>query len=212
MRSSDVIPMRKFDFPNSLSFKSNLNKDGFISLLSSQTSDISIYNPFNGRKIEISKLCKNIDFNIYHPPLNNLLNFTLYNEFRLKNIDIYNNKDKFFNDLCVPYSNDKLKADLPLNYRRLEVSNNKTVNCGNGCIYEGINSNNYIICKCTQTHISKTEILNAFSVVIKSNLEIIKCVHESFNDKMLLRNPGLLIFFIFIFFFNSINLYIFNCI
>ena len=64
-----------------------------------------------------------------------------------KGIDVFNEKDEFFNDICYPFNNND-KTDIVLNNRREDIFQNFTF-CQEGCSYNGINYNSitaYCIC------------------------------------------------------------------
>ena len=95
------------------------------------------------------------------------------------NVSIYNQSDPFYTDRCFVYQINQ--TDIPLNTRRTEIYPNKTTKCGNGCKIEGVTSDNYIKCDCSNptkclsgdmVQIIENSIIDALDT---SNFAIIKC-------------------------------------
>ena len=114
-------------------------------------------------------------------------------------IDIYNNSDSFFNDICYPYTyNGK---DIIINDRRDTLYQNNI--CNNDCKYNGINYDTQTInCKCltqindidtNNNENNKLDIKDGFSKSLSNiNIGICKCYQLIFHFKNLKKNIGFL--------------------
>ena len=73
-------------------------------------------------------------------------------EFKNSGIDLFDIKDKFFNDICRPYSDSDANSDMVLSDRVSDLFQNYSV-CGDDCEYDSFNdtkkSFNYL-CKIKQ--------------------------------------------------------------
>ena len=180
----------------------------------------TLFNIFDssGRKLDLSfcqdniKLSHNIS-HIQEIDINSAKNFNK------QNIDIFNSKDRFFNDLCHPYDNEEGK-DIIIKDRRKDIYQNVTF-CQVGCSYKGINydlltancdcSNNLFldifsnITKEEEEKIRQDEIVN-FETISKTfvsnlfifNYDVIYCYNLIFDSNILKVNIGFYCFLILI--------------
>ena len=154
----------------------------------------------NKNRIDLS-LCDNIKIN-YEIKNTSLINSSLISHFSDIGVDVFNINDKFFNDICYPYSNNQ--TDLILKDRVEDIYQNFSL-CDNDCEYNQINLTTMKInCECkVKTEIS-TEIKEPqFTVVVKStfedsNINVIKCYKLVFNFSNKKSNIGFFIFCVFI--------------
>ena len=148
-----------------------------------------------------------------------ITNFTSINYTFAKNIseysvNIYNESDEFFNDICFPFNYQK-KSDVLLKDRRSQFYLNITL-CENGCeLKKNIFNKDRIICECNVTIFKNPKsfflgsIKEDFDIIIKqfkielynSNFFIVKCYKLVFNLKYLKDNYG---------FFFQITLFVLN--
>ena len=117
------------------------------------------------------------------------------------NVDIFNIKDSFFNDICYPFSTDY--SDMILKDRILDIYQNYSL-CDNECEYDKINIENMtVVCSCEiKTEINTQVSEPKFSSMIEdtfenSNIGVIKCYKLVFNLKDKNQNLGFLLFLIF---------------
>ena len=133
-------------------------------------------------------------------------------------IDVFNSKDKFFNDICYPYESIDGK-DIIINDRRKDIYQNATF-CQDGCNYLGMNYNFMVAnCKCDSNFLqgedkNMTENVKAesykysfeslanslISNLINLNYEVIKCYNLAFNIRILSHNIGFFSMFTMIIF------------
>ena len=138
-----------------------------------------------------------INYPIVHPEY---LNIQLGKEMMEKNIDIYNLKDPFFNDVCYKY-NEKGK-DITLDDRQINFYQEINL-CKNECEYVGIDYIEMRInCKCqpiTNIDLDKSDLnseitYNEIDKVIKNslriNFKIFKCYEQILEFKNLRYNIG----------------------
>ena len=144
------------------------------------------------------------------------INYTFAKNVSEYSINIYNESDEFFNDICFPFNYQK-KSDVLLKDRRTNFFLNISL-CENGCVLKKFNFNNDTIsCECNITIFKnpKSFFLGSFKedfdTIIKifktelynSNFFIVKCYKLVFNIKYLKDNYG---------FFFQITLFAFNII
>ena len=129
-------------------------------------------------------------------------NLTRYAHFEEKGIDILNNSDPFFNDICYSYSDGD--SDMILSDRISEIFQNYSL-CDSGCEYEGLNSSSGTVsCSCpvssdddddedNESTNLKTIFLSLFS---DSTFGVIKCYNLVFSSKS--SNIGFWVFLVII--------------
>jgi hypothetical protein len=171
-------------------------------------------------------ICNNEDIQIYYSIKQNssfdLSSLSLFNEL---DIDILNIKDKFFTDICFPFSDND--NDIVLSDRIIDFYQNYSL-CDDGCTYNKVDIKLMIInCNCSvKTNISTVEPMAKLEQLgnIEKSLafEIIKCYNLFFSWKNKMKNYGFWMYLVFaiihipllfIFFykgFNQVKNYIFK--
>ena len=171
------------------------NSQSFVNKIEYQAYD-------DNKNILDLSICNDTEIQIFYSIKNNSYDFSDYNSFKNKGIDIFNINDSFFNDICKSFSDSK--NDLVLEDRIKEIYQNYSV-CDDNCIYSGINFENKIIsCDCKiKTNLSVEEPslnLKQFDEIeIESNFGLIKCYHLVFSWVGKLNNIGFWIFLILVF-------------
>ena len=129
------------------------------------------------------------------------INQTMIEYFSDMDVDIFNIKDSFFNDICYPFSTDY--SDIILKDRVLDIYQNYSL-CDNECEYDKINIENMtVVCSCSvKTEINTKASEPKFSNMIEdtfenSNFGVIKCYKLVFNLKNKNQNIGFVLFLIF---------------
>ena len=181
----------------------------FVQIEINNTNDKSLINKIeyeayneNNEKFDLSDCDKNIQIS-YLLKSNTSLDISSINSFKDLNIDIFNIKDKFFTDICMPYSNNS-KDDIVLEDRIIDFFQNYTL-CEENCLFEEIDLDlKTIICNCSvKTNISIIEpsaVLEQLEDIENSMaFEIIKCykLFLSWENKNI--NIGFWIFVVLIF-------------
>ena len=197
---------------NTLREKNNLPKESILTVI-----QIEIYN------YEAKSLTNQVEYAVYDDKKKKLelsvcdedtieINYAITNMsvldvetisfFSDKNVDIFNIKDDFFNDICYPYQSNN--SDMILKDRILNIYQNFSL-CDNNCEYDRINISSKIIsCNCNVKKNIETNKPNPkFSkmyeeIFTETSLGVIKCANLVFNFKNKFSNIGFLIFSILI--------------
>ena len=185
------------------------------------------YEIYNSNKTRLNlSYCKDVKIKVnYEIKDPSLINKTMVSKFSNLGVDIFNNEDSFFNDICHPYSEND--SDVILKDKVLDIYQNYSL-CDNGCDYEEINIDLMtVICSCqikTELNVKVSE--PVFKTIIEdsfknSNFGVILCYNLVFNLDYK-RNIGFWIFLclifcniiLFIIYFiygiNSIKIYVFQ--
>ena len=181
---------------------SNNNKHSLINQVEYQVYDEQ------KNQLELS-ICNDSNIKIFYGiKKNSNLDISMVNSFKDSEVDIFNINDKFFNDVCYPYSEDG--NDLILEDRIKEIYQNFTL-CEKGCTFNNIDILNMLIsCTCNikenMTTIIKEIKEEAIGKITSLNFEIIRCYNLVLSMKGKMKNYGfwiLSLFFLFyILFFN----------
>ena len=162
----------------------------------------------SGKKLNLSICQENIKIMEYIGDVKELDIQEAIN-FANQGIDVFNPKNKFFNDLCYYYDN-KDKKDIIIDDRRKDIYQNATF-CQDGCVYDGMDSVlmtancfcdiNFLQYK-DSNNIKKEEKIQVdkinFDSITKSfisnlydfNFEVMKCYNLILNIKVLKINMG----------------------
>ena len=174
--------------------------------------EYAIFNQI-GEEIDISP-CKDVDINVNYK-INNIskLNIENIKNFQNLGIDTFNIKDKFFNDICYPYSDKNSSSDMILTDRVSDIYQNFSI-CEKDCEYESFNIDTMSVnCNCQLkkdiTFEVKGENLktNDKPNFFNSNFGVIKCYKLVFDILGNLNNIGFWFFAILII--AHIPLYVF---
>ena len=135
-------------------------------------------------------------------------------DFYQKGVDVFNESDPFFNDICYPFTTN-FSSDIILADRRTDIFRNISF-CDSGCIYNGIDYDLMIVnCLCTidsinndndneQNGIILNNNKNKFaSELYDTNIILMKCSNLVFNSEILKSNIG---------FYLTISMYVFEII
>ena len=146
--------------------------------------------------------CKNTPIKVtYEIKERAVLNKTMIEYYSDMDIDVFNIKDSFFNDICYPFSQGH--SDLILKDRVLDIYQNYSL-CDNECEYDKINIENMtVVCSCkVKTELNTKALEPKFSRMIEdtfenSNIGVIKCYKLVFDFKNKNQNIGFLLFLFF---------------
>ena len=132
------------------------------------------------------------------------LNMDKILELKNSGVDLFNIKDDFFNDICMPYSDNESNSDMILSDRVSDLFQNFSV-CGEGCEYISFNETKMSVnCKCEiKQKISEEPEKGNFAEAIEgvflySNFGLVKCYKLSFSPKGKSENIGFIIYTIII--------------
>ena len=165
--------------------------------------EYSIYDA-QKKKLNLS-YCKDVQIKVNYKIVNeSLLNKSEISYYSELGIDIFDDQDSFFNDICYPFSNSN--SDIVLKDRFLDIYQNYSL-CDNGCDYDQIDIEKMLItCSCQvkveiSTKVTEPDFKTVFQdTFIDSNFGVIKCYNLVFSLKNKKHNIGFIIFFVFILF------------
>ena len=131
-------------------------------------------------------ICSNEKIKIFYDIVNSsMLNIPIISHFSDIGVDIFNIKDKFFNDICFPYS--ERDSDIILEDRIKDIYQNYSL-CEANCEYENIDLENMqIVCNCFVKKEMKVEKEEPkynkiiFDILKDSTFWVIKCYNLVFN-------------------------------
>ena len=169
-----------------------------------KNNQINIYN-YTGSKLNLSICDEDIKIMKYIGDIDAKI-IESAKKFASQGIDIFNPKDKFFNDLCYYYDN-KDGIDIIINDRRNDIYKNITF-CQDGCKYIGFDYELMAAnCSCNTDILEnkdlnnikedKSELFNFdylkqsfISNLFDFNYQVIYCYNLVFNLKILRKNIG----------------------
>ena len=165
--------------------------------------EYAIYND-KKEKLDLS-FCKDVKVKVNYDIKNtDLLNKTMIDYYSELGIDIFDNQDSFFNDLCYPFSISN--SDVILQDRILDIYQNYSL-CDNGCEYDNIDIENMTVsCSCPikiniTTEVAEPALVEMVHETFKdSNIGVLRCYNLVFNIENKLKNVGFLIFLFLIIF------------
>ena len=135
------------------------------------------------------------------------------------NLFKYEPKSDYYNDRCFTFTSDN-GTDIPLISRREEFVNNNMSLCEADCEYLGYNNKTKNVkCECgvkkeisiANIKIDSERLLDKFTGVTSSNIDIVKCYHLIFKNRNIVNNFGFyIILTIILFFIISVFIFIFR--
>ena len=167
-----------------------------------------IYNQLNREKLDIS-ICKNTTIDMYVPLVMSEEQEDIYQNFLDQGYDPFDLNDKFYREICTPYTSEN-GTDVLLDDREEYVFStviNESACMGN-CQYSSYSlDNKYVKCECEVNntfvtldikHISGENIYLSFLSTLKStNYKVMRCYNLVFNFKIFCHNYGSIITLIF---------------
>ena len=181
------------------------------------TREYEVHHPKTFQKLNLSCCQNTTSIDIYVPlVLNENLN-KIYNNIINKGYNPYDLNDKFYKEICTPYTSEN-GTDVLLDDRE-EFIYSSIINaslCPDGCSYsEYLLDKKYIKCECNNNnsdivkldlfHFSGKNVYYSFLSTLKStNYKVMKCFKLAFDFKLLYHNYGgiisLILFVIYIIF------------
>ena len=183
-------------FIKKLDFNSNLNY--LIQDNSGSNSTVfELFHPETMEKLDLSKCDQDVNYSI---PIKDpsSINISKYFSLNTVGIDIYNSLSDAFNTRCFPNVDTSNNTDTTINIRRLKYFEGRSVNCGPGCTYMGLDIYNYTLCACNQTTVNDSEVSYYFQYdplkeISNINYDIIDCFQVIWSPKIYI-NPGFYMF------------------
>ena len=173
-----------------------------------QTIKYEVYHPSTYEVLNLSK-CENNTIDIYIPLILEKNLEQLYNELLSQGYNPLDLSDKFYVDICTPYTTEN-GTDMLLDDREEFIYNllvNKS-SCPEECYFAGYNSEKkHIKCECNKNdveivnldlkHFSGSNIYKSFISTLKStNYFVLTCYDLAFNFKIFKHNYGSIITFL----------------
>ena len=147
----------------------------------------------NGNLIDYEKYCSNLKIIVTSPVLNtNLFNYENAYLLSLSGYDVFDPKNKFFNDICSTYSS-KNGNDVTLKDRQIDYY--QEVNFCDDCFYSGFDfTNKNVKCDC-YVNKKKNEFIKDMTfqfknMFISETFYVVKCHKIVFNGKYFKHNYG----------------------
>jgi len=164
---TDHLYIQKVDFNTS---------DGNSSKTMNGSVSYSLYNPKTGEKFNISTECSDTPVNVNFPlPTNTTMNVSNVKKYMSLGYNVMNKSDTFFSNRCIRVVQNGVEVTIS---KRNNLFGNESAGCSTGCTFQGIDSNNYIICSCQNNsdvgvYTENNVFLTAFSSL---NYDIVKCI------------------------------------
>ena len=120
--------------------KNNLNESISLIIISvEKDTDIAsernvqfeVYESLNKKKLNLS-ICDDESIDIYIPLVLSEELMTLYNELKDLGYNLFDSNDKFYNDICTPYTSPN-GTDILLSDRKKYFLGNDEIQCPSGC-------------------------------------------------------------------------------
>ena len=219
--NSDLSGLDLTECENILKKIYHIDKDAELIILKFVMDDgvtlkYDVYDPYTRQKLNLS-YCENTKAKVYVPYAMDEKTEELYNNIKEQGYDPLDEWDKFYREICTPYSSEN-GTDVLLDDRE-EFIYTSLVNaslCPDGCNYsEFYAQKKFIKCECdTNTsgievldleHISGKNIGNSFLSTLQStNWKVMRCYNLVFNLKIFVHNLGsiliLILFVIYVLF------------
>ena len=183
-----------------------------------------VYIPNSTTKLDLS-IClnKNIKIDIYIPVKLSEQTQKLYDSLKKQGYNLFDKNDKFYKDICTPYtSEDGTDVLLADRYNDFFIANQLT--CQANCEFsEYLSDSNYIKCECNVDEKEEIEVNNPEKITMKSilktsydvlkysNYKVLICYKLVFRKVTIIKNIGSILSNIyFIGFLISFGLFFYN--
>lgn len=154
-----------------------------------------------GNLLDISKLGNEFNITVESPVLpseNETIKLSLAKRIKEWGYDMYNSSDKFYNDVCTPFTTE-YNTDIMIDDRKKEIYTNVSF-CEKDCEYQGINLIDLRVnCSCKvktgmqefrSGFVNNTISLSFSKIILNSNIRIFLCPKKIFNLSLLKKNKG----------------------
>ena len=155
------------------------------------TSSYSLYNPFNGLKLDAANICKDeeivIEESIFDILEDSGIEYENIKKLMDQDIDVFDTSGEFYTDICFEFDS-PIDRDITLEDRLEEFFPNISL-CDSGCQSKGINLTTMkAICSCTFKDISSSSIVSDIEylneitdIISSSNIQVLKCINYIFK-------------------------------
>lgn len=137
---------------------------------------IKYYSPLTGELLPFENICKNNTFKIKFPIKDIEIDKDEYEKFISDGFNIYDSNSDFYSSRCRPLVNKTSEGDITIGERIENIYKNISFSCGDKCLFNEIDVNNYTVCDCIKTANSKAFVEKiVFSKLSLYNIDIITC-------------------------------------
>jgi len=165
--SSSVL-ISKIDYDPKLTSRSSIGD-----------ASIAYYSPVTGEPLPFEKICSGNRLNIKFPILDIKIEKEDYDKYKKDGFNIYDSKSKFYFSRCAPLINLTSEGDITINERIENIYKNLSISCGEKCLFNEIDFNNYSVCDCIQKNNTKAFIEKVlFDTYSTFNFDIITCLEN----------------------------------
>jgi len=164
-----------------------------------------VYNPYNKNKLNLT-ICEGTTIKLYTKMILSENTQKTYNQLKELGYDMLNINDKFYQDICTPYQSEN-NTDILLSDRIDYIYNNDDTQCQPNCEFvEYFLETQYMSCSCSvneeipekKEKFSAKKLYESFYEVLKySNYKVYKCYNLVFIKRVLTKNAGSYIIFVF---------------
>ena len=170
----------------------NIKEDLIMVYLEKENGELgtSLYDPSSGKKLNSEKICEE-DNIVIEKDISNLLNDKNVRDLLEQGINLFDENDPFFNDICFHFES-PTKRDMTIKDRILIYNPNISL-CNPGCEYKGLDlATNTSKCLCRFNDIINMDLLKdnilyeenikeLIEIYDNSNLEVFRCFKFTFK-------------------------------
>ena len=178
-----------------------LKYENIVNDANEKSIQYEVYEPILFQKLNLS-FCSTVSIFIYIPTDLKEGTLQLYEDLKSQGYNLFDKNDKFYTDICTPYSSQN-GTDVLLSDRYNEIYKSNELGCQENCEYSDYNEESeYLKCKCDvveQAQIETKEpdkytpksIATSFVNVLKySNYKVLKCYKLILTKTTFYKNIG----------------------
>ena len=166
-----------------------------------------IYEPFNMTLLNMS-ICEDTDITVYIPFILEGEDLELYKDLLESGYNIFNKNDKFYTDICIPFTSDE-GTDIPLSARQKYIYEQYSNLCQENCqLLDYSPDTKLVSCSCktndegiepiNENKFNPKTIYKSFYDILKySNYKVLKCYELVFKKQTFLYNKGSIIVLVY---------------
>ena len=179
-----------------------------VNITAQRSVQYEIYNPNNvSEKLDIS-ICKNTSIDLYFPVSLSEKTLILFDDLKEYGYDLFDINDKFYQDICTPYTSEN-NTDVLLVDRKNDFYNDNETGCQSNCEYSDYLPDSRLLkCKCNiinekidiknPNKFDGLIILKSFYEILKySNYKVLKCYKLVFTRNIFRKNKGCILVIVY---------------
>jgi len=137
---------------------------------------IKYYSPVNGTELPFENICKNTSLIVKFPLKEIPIDKKEYEKYISDGFNIYDSQSEFYSSRCMPLMNSTSEGDVTISERIEKIYKNISISCGDKCLFNEIDANNYTVCNCMKKGDTKAFVEKiVFSGYSLYNIDIITC-------------------------------------